>query len=113
MEISLPEKFHLTKGANSRFEITTQQPGAIAMEPSTGSFGEVDGRAVARVQFRRSAGASVNLLGKVYYCLDGGVCLYQEVVFSLPFSAKECRGEVGLSLMYQVQVPEKSSTSDY
>jgi hypothetical protein len=113
VEISLPENYHLTKGANSRFDITTEQPGAIAFEPCTGSFDEIDGRAVARVQFRRSAGASANLSSKVYYCLDGGVCLYQEVVFSLPFSAEACRGKAGLSLISQVQVAKWSSLSDF
>ena len=113
MEVSLPEKYHLTEGANSRWEITTQQPGAIAFEPSAGPLSEADDKAVAKVQFRRSAGAGAHLTAKVYYCLDGGACLYQEVVFGLPFSGEECAGEAGVSLGYRVQVTEASSPTDF
>jgi len=113
VEISLPENYHLTKGANSRFEITTQQPSAIALEPSAGYFSESGGMAVARVQFRRSAGAGVHLSAKIYYCMDGDVCLFQEVVFDLPFSEEECEGEASVRLDHRVQVAEARSTTDF
>ena len=99
--VSLPEKYHLTKGANSRFEITTNQPGAIAFEPASSALVEQSGEAVAEVQFRRSDASDAQLNAKVYYCLDGGVCLYKEVVFQMLFTS-ECQGGASIELDHRI-----------
>ncbi len=99
--ISLPEKHHLTRGANSRFEVSTSQPGAIALQPGSGALSEQSGEAAAEIQFRRSDAAEVQLSAKVYYCLDQGVCLFRDIVFRLPFTS-ECRGNAFVELNHRI-----------
>lgn len=99
--VSLPEKHHLTQGANSRYEVSSEQPGAIAFESADGPLREQSGNAVAEVQFRRSDAADAQLTAKVYYCLDGGVCLFQESVFRLEFLS-DCKGRSDLDLNYRI-----------
>ena len=101
LRVSLPQRHHLTKGANSHFEISTSQPGAIAFEPASSSLAEQPGEAVADIQFRRSDAADVQLNAKVYYCLDQGVCLYQEIVFQMPFTT-ECQGNAAVELSHRI-----------
>lgn len=108
--VSLPENYNLTKGANSRFEITTSQPGAIAFEPASNSLAELFADAVAEVQFRRSDASDAQLIAKVYYCLEGGVCLYKEVVFQMLFTS-ECQGEAAIELNHRIaaEAPRQAS----
>lgn len=101
LTVRLPEGHHLTKGANSRFEIQTQQPGAIAFEPASGSLVDDRGTALAEVHFRRSDAAEVQVDAKVYYCLDGGVCLFEQLVFQIPF-ASVCQGRQNIDLNYNM-----------
>ena len=103
--INLPEKHHLTKGANSRFEILTRQPGAIAFVPVTGALVDDQGIAVAEIQYRRSDAAEARLDAKVYYCLDGGVCLFEEISFQITFTSA-CQGRTTVDLNYTIPLRE-------
>ena len=107
VKVSLPDGYHLTQGANSRFEIATDKPGAIALEPAAGPLHEQEGTAVAEVQFRRSSAARAQLSTRVYYCLDGGVCLLQENVFQMRFLPDvHSKGDVFLNYSIRAQAPQ-------
>ena len=110
VSVGLPEGHHLTKGANSRFEIASEQPGAIAFEPSSGLLREQGGNAVAEVAFRRSDAASARLTTKVYHCLDGGACLFQETVFQMQFLS-EYHGRQSLDLSTVIPADTKFELS--
>lgn len=99
--VSLPDRYRLTKGANSRFEVVTSQPGAVAFEPASGALAEQSGEAVASVQFRRSDAAEAQLTAKIYYCLDGGVCLFQDIVFQMQFTS-DCHGDASVELNHRM-----------
>ena len=101
VRVSLPQRHHLTKGANSQFEVSTSQPGAIAFEPASGALDEQYGEAVMGIQFRRSDAADAQLNAKVYYCLDEGVCLYQEIVFQMLFT-HDCEGNAAVELNHRI-----------
>lgn len=98
--VRLPEGYHLTKGANSRFEVTTTRPYAMAVQPRNGSLsGDTP---TATIQFRRSGAASLKLGVKIYYCQDDSVCLFEHVVFDVPFTPA-LSGEDGVELLHAVE----------
>lgn len=70
------------------------------MQPRVGSLGGSD-KLNAMLQFRRSAAASLKLSVKVYYCQDESVCLFEEVVFKVPFTA-ELLAERAVKLLHTV-----------
>ena len=85
LKIGLPEDHHLTKGANSRFAIATAETGAISFDqPSGPVLGDAKGE--IRFEFRRSAAARAVLRTQVYFCVDGGACLFRDILFHLEFN---------------------------
>jgi hypothetical protein len=103
LQVQLPPRYHLTKGANSRFEasVVGDAAGAAAVQvsPGKGALQEEAGGACAAVlQVKRQPGSSgggtaggqltvVQVLCKVYFCQDNDVCLFEEVVFQVPLGA--------------------------
>ncbi|KAI3423812.1 hypothetical protein D9Q98_009648 [Chlorella vulgaris] len=95
LSIALPAGYHLTPGANSRFEAAVLgSTGGVQLQPGAGSLTEdSDGRAAsAVVLFSRQAGSSdgsglLRVLCKLYFCQLGDVCLFQEVCFDVPLAA--------------------------
>ncbi|KAL4855636.1 Protein SUPPRESSOR OF QUENCHING 1 [Chlorella vulgaris] len=95
LSIALPAGYHLTPGANSRFEAAVLgSTGGVQLQPGAGSLTEdSDGRAAsAVVLFSRQAGSSdgsglLRVLCKLYFCQSGDVCLFQEVCFDVPLAA--------------------------
>ena len=81
--VTLPPGYHLTPGANSRFETSVL---------GGGSGGPVG----ATVRFSRTGGsggsAFIRILAKVFFCQDNSVCLFQEVCFDVPLAAAEAAG---------------------
>ena len=89
LDIKLPAGYHLTPGANSRFEATVlgSASGDVQLQPAAGSLAE-DGSSVgALVRFSRRPGTSdaslFRAVAKVYFCKSGDVCLYEEVCFDV------------------------------
>lgn len=90
LKIQLPASYHLTPGANSRFEASVLGAGSggVQLAPAAGPLEEAGGAATAALRFSRPAGgaqqaATLRILAKVYFCLDGGVCLFQEICFDV------------------------------
>jgi hypothetical protein len=85
--IQLPEEYHLTPGANSRFEAAVLGgTGGVQLQPSAGLLAEDNtGTVTAAVRFIRTLGSNglVRVLAKVFFCKDQSVCLFEEVCFDL------------------------------
>lgn len=73
--IELPRGYHLTRGANSRFEVDSGEGGTLA--------GETTASGVARVNALGDA-REVVVMCTVYFCRDDDVCLVQRVRFEVP-----------------------------
>ncbi|KAL6132788.1 hypothetical protein ACLB2K_065027 [Fragaria x ananassa] len=84
IKISLPEEYHFSKEARSKFSVETEPETAVLVDPSEGYLSP-EGSAV--LHFRRpSPSASVGRINcKVYYCKEDEVCLYQSLLFEVPF----------------------------
>lgn len=99
LTIRLPKGYHLTPGANSRFEATAPGAADVQLQPAAGSLAEnaAGNAAIATVRFRRSPGSGgsglVRVVAKVYFCpvaeKDGAVCLFEEVCFDVPLGPAE------------------------
>ncbi|KAJ9186012.1 hypothetical protein P3X46_005570 [Hevea brasiliensis] len=84
LKISLPEEYHFSKEARSKFIVETEPEGAVLIDPTDGYLSP-EGTAI--LHFRRSsASASTGRINcKVYYCKEDEVCLYESLLFEVPF----------------------------
>ena len=90
VRISLPPGYHLTQGANSRFECSAVS-GAEKVEfsPKKGSLQEVQGSSsvAASIAVKNPSSLSkegtLRVLCTVYYCQDKSVCLFKEIMFEV------------------------------
>ncbi|KAL4572704.1 hypothetical protein LXL04_019486 [Taraxacum kok-saghyz] len=84
LQISVPQGYHFSKEARSKFSVEIEPENAAAVEPLDGNLSP-DGSAV--LHFKRSSPSSTTgrINCKVYYCKEDEVCLYQSVVFEVPF----------------------------
>nr|CAN64724.1 hypothetical protein VITISV_026725 [Vitis vinifera] len=84
IRISVPEGYHFSKEAQSKFSIETEPETTMVIAPLDGILSP---GGFATLHFRRSSPsafmARVNC--KVYYCKEDEVCLYQSVAFEVPF----------------------------
>ena len=93
LSIRLPPGYHLTPGANSRFEAVGVDAPGLQLAPAAGALAEAGGAAGAAVRFSRPAGSAggglARVLAKVYFCQDGSECLFEEVCFDVALGAAE------------------------
>ncbi|KAA8536730.1 hypothetical protein F0562_029208 [Nyssa sinensis] len=84
LKILVPEGYHFSKEARSKFIVETEPENAVVIDPLDGNLSP-EGSAVLR--FRRlSTSISMGRINcKVYYCKEDEVCLYQSVAFEVPF----------------------------
>ncbi|KAF2307325.1 hypothetical protein GH714_026358 [Hevea brasiliensis] len=84
LKISLPEEYHFSKEARSKFIVETEPEGAVLIDPTDGYLSP---EGIAILHFRRSsASASTGRINcKVYYCKEDEVCLYESLLFEVPF----------------------------
>lgn len=93
--IRLPQGYHLTQGANSRFECSSKKKGksldddvvTATFTPAKGPLIESkDGNMVtANIKYSEAFQSSMlRVLCTVYFCQDKSVCLFQEIVFEIP-----------------------------
>ncbi|XP_022961409.1 protein SUPPRESSOR OF QUENCHING 1, chloroplastic isoform X3 [Cucurbita moschata] len=109
LKISLPEEYHFSKEARSKFIVETEPESALSIDPSDGYLSP-DG--FANLRFRRSSpAASLGRIScKVYYCKEDEVCLYKSLSFEVPFREElsdTSRAEITLAF----EVKPKASTS--
>ncbi|KNA17276.1 hypothetical protein SOVF_081340 isoform C [Spinacia oleracea] len=84
LSISVPEGYHFSKEARSKFNVEIQPENSVAVEPLDGNLSP-EGSAV--LHFKRSTpSASLGRINcKVYYCKEDEVCLYQSLAFEVKF----------------------------
>lgn len=105
LRIQLPASYHLTPGANSRYEASVLGGGSSGVElaPLAGALEEAGGAATAALRFSRRAdtaqqAATLRVLAKVYFCQDGDVCLFEEVCFDVPLAPAPVAGAAPAAL---------------
>ncbi|KAG5232309.1 NHL repeat-containing protein [Salix suchowensis] len=84
IKISVPEEYHFSKEARSKFSVETEPENAVVINPSEGYLSS---GGTASIHFKRSdASPSMGRINcKVYYCKEDEVCLYQSLLFEVPF----------------------------
>ncbi|KAF8098287.1 hypothetical protein N665_0269s0013 [Sinapis alba] len=84
LKISLPDGYHFSKEARSKFVVDVEPEDAVTVEPLDGILGP-EGSTVLHYR-QSSTSASIGKIScKVYYCKEDEVCLYQSVQFEVPF----------------------------
>ncbi|KAL4547533.1 hypothetical protein Ndes2526B_g06777 [Nannochloris sp. 'desiccata'] len=109
VRISLPPGYHLTQGANSRFECSvvgsegsfSGEGEAVEFSPKKGPLQEVGDNTIAStislnmpsssssVSSQGAVGGeirAVRVLCTVYFCQDKSVCLFKEIMFEVPLT---------------------------
>ncbi|KAL5783728.1 hypothetical protein ACOSP7_008757 [Xanthoceras sorbifolium] len=84
LKISLPQEYHFSKEARSKFSVDVEPENAVIIDPLDGNLSP---EGSAALHFRRlSPSASMGRIScKVYYCKEDEVCLYQSLLFEVPF----------------------------
>lgn len=84
LRISVPEGYHFSKEALSKFDTETESADAIIFEPSSGIINTAGS---ASLQFIRSSPLPVTgkINCKIYYCKEDELCLYQSFAFDVSF----------------------------
>ncbi|XP_058189991.1 protein SUPPRESSOR OF QUENCHING 1, chloroplastic isoform X8 [Rhododendron vialii] len=84
LKISVPEGYHFSKEARSKFSVEIEPENQVVINPVDGYL-SLEG--FASLHFRRSSpSASMGRINcKVYYCKEDEVCLYQSLSFEVPF----------------------------
>ncbi|KAG9457803.1 hypothetical protein H6P81_002311 [Aristolochia fimbriata] len=90
LKISVPEGYHFSKEAQSKFDVEVEPESSAVIEPSSGVL---DPEGSASLHFKRSSSSSATgkINCKVYYCKEDEVCLYQSLAFEVPF--QEAQGD--------------------
>ncbi|XP_027351864.1 protein SUPPRESSOR OF QUENCHING 1, chloroplastic isoform X2 [Abrus precatorius] len=84
IQISLPNEYHFSKEARSRFSVDIEPEDAVNIDPVDGLLSP---EGSATLHFKRSSNtASIGRINcKIYFCKEDEVCLYQSVLFEVPF----------------------------
>uniref|UniRef100_A0A2N9EPZ1 Thioredoxin domain-containing protein n=1 Tax=Fagus sylvatica TaxID=28930 RepID=A0A2N9EPZ1_FAGSY len=84
LKISLPEEYHFSKEARSKFSVDIEPESSMVIDPLDGYLSP-EGSAI--LHFKRSSSSSSmgRINCKVYYCKEDEVCLYQSLLFEVPF----------------------------
>ncbi|CAM0872915.1 unnamed protein product [Alopecurus aequalis] len=108
LAISVPDGYHFSKEARSKFDVETEPANAIEIEPGNGSL---DSDGLASLKFKRTSSSSSmgRINCKVYYCKEDEVCLYQSVAFDVKFQ-EGVPSQAQITLAYTV-VPRDNSGS--
>lgn len=109
IHVSLPNEYHFSKEARSRFIVDIEPEDAVNIEPQDGFLDEGS----AALHFKRSStSASVGRINcKIYYCKEDEVCLYQSLEFEVPFRVAEPNSApADVSLSHLVK-PKASASS--
>lgn len=84
IDISLPNEYHFSKEARSRFSVDIEPEDAVNINPLDGLLSP---EGSATLHFKRySNSASMGRIScKIYYCKEDEVCLYKSLLFEVPF----------------------------
>lgn len=84
VKISIPEGYHFSKEARSKFSVEIEPEKQMVIDPVDGYLSP---EGSASLHFRRpSPSPSMGRINcKVYYCKEDEICLYQSLAFEVPF----------------------------
>lgn len=110
LTISVPVGYHLSKEAQSKFDVETEPSSAVNIEPSNGIINS-DG--LASLHFRRTSSlpAKGRINCKVYYCKEDEVCLYQSLAFDVLFQEGAEANPANVFLAYTIVPKDTSGTT--
>lgn len=84
LQISVPEGYHFSKEARSKFSVEIDPENQVVIDP-VGGYLSPEGSALLHYK-RSSPSTSVERINcKVYYCKEDEICLYQSLEFEIPF----------------------------
>ncbi|MEW5313748.1 MAG: hypothetical protein WDW38_005289 [Sanguina aurantia] len=134
VRVQLPVGYHLTEGAGSGFEAvvmgakgsTGGADAGVVLRSSTGLLSPVSEvgsgagsggasvvEGVVEYTMRDAAaaeGARVRVAAKIYFCLDGGVCLFERKAFEFSFSPAMAGDVADAVVTHLVSAPAPSAT---
>ncbi|KAL2345612.1 hypothetical protein Fmac_006897 [Flemingia macrophylla] len=84
VKISLPNEYHFSKEARSRFSVDVEPEDAVNIDPLDG-FLSPEGSATLHFKRSFNSASMARIYCKVYYCKEDEVCLYQSLLFEVPF----------------------------
>ncbi|XP_043687165.1 protein SUPPRESSOR OF QUENCHING 1, chloroplastic isoform X2 [Telopea speciosissima] len=99
IQMSLPEGYHFSKEAPSKFNVETEPEDVVTIEPLTGYLSP---EGAAALHFKRYSASSAmgRIYCKIYYCKEDEVCLYKSLAFEVPF-----REEILSSTPAEIMLP--------
>ncbi|PPS02536.1 hypothetical protein GOBAR_AA18128 [Gossypium barbadense] len=110
LKISLPEEYHFSKEAQSKFTVDIEPANAVSIDPLDGKLSP---EGSTKLHFRRSTSSAFTgmINCKVYYCKEDEVCLYQSLLFEVPFQEEDPQAKpADIKLVYDVK-PKASTNS--
>ncbi|XP_019101547.1 PREDICTED: uncharacterized protein LOC109133109 [Camelina sativa] len=87
LKISLPDGYHFSKEARSKFVVDVEPENEVAIDPMEGNLSP-DGSTMFHFRQSSTSASVVKISCKVYYCKEDEVCLYQSVQFEVPFKVE-------------------------
>ncbi|XP_062081822.1 protein SUPPRESSOR OF QUENCHING 1, chloroplastic isoform X1 [Humulus lupulus] len=109
IKISLPEEYHFSKEARSKFSVDLEPENALTIDPLDGYLSP-EGSAILHFKQSSSLASMGKINCKVYYCKEDEVCLYQSLSFEVPF-LKEVGESSTAEIILPFLVKPKTSTS--
>ncbi|KAF0914937.1 hypothetical protein E2562_032848 [Oryza meyeriana var. granulata] len=109
LAILVPDGYHFSKEARSKFDVDIEPADAIEIEPVNG-FLNSEGQASLNYKRKSSSSSTGRINCKVYYCKEDEVCLYQSVAFDVKFREEAISSPAHITLSYSV-VPRDTSSS--
>eukprot|EP00268_Persea_americana_P050094 TRINITY_DN5423_c0_g1_i14.p1 TRINITY_DN5423_c0_g1~~TRINITY_DN5423_c0_g1_i14.p1 ORF type:complete len:1112 (-),score=203.72 TRINITY_DN5423_c0_g1_i14:364-3300(-) len=102
LKISVPEGYHFSKEAISKFSVDIDPDNAVSIEPSNGILSP---EGSVSLHFRRSTSSPAmgRINCKVYYCKEDEVCLYQSLAFEVPFKEEVSESTTEITLPFTVK----------
>lgn len=110
LRIYVPEGYHFSKEARSKFDVEIEAGNAVTIKPSDGIL---DSDGYAHFHFKRTLTSPVlgRINCKVYYCKEDEVCLYESLAFDVFFNEAVAESpQTEVRLVFTVQ-PKTSVSS--
>ncbi|KAI3918261.1 hypothetical protein MKX01_041581 [Papaver californicum] len=107
LKLSVPEGYHFSKEARSKFTVELEPENSMVFEPLDGTLSP-DGSASLHFKRPSTSPAMGRIFCKVYYCKEDEVCLYQSVAFEVAFREEvpnSPAAEIILPFMVQPRIP--------
>jgi len=121
LRLVLPEGYHLTKGAGSGFttQVYGSEAGQLEVRPGKGLLPDTP-TPTLNLKYKWSGSSSsggkpsavLRVLSKVYFCVDGGACLFEEVCFDISIQPSADVSSTGLVLEHALSAGAALASED-